>query len=84
MKRLLLSVSAVLLAAVAAFGQTQWQLNTEKEGVKVYTADFAGSKIKALKVETTMDASITQLVALLMDVNTSTSWVYRLKSAKII
>lgn len=84
MKKLILSILTVGLAAVAAFGQPEWKLNTDKEGIKVYTADFAGSKIKALKVEAEMEASPSQMVALLMDINSSTQWVYRLKSAKII
>ncbi len=84
MKRLLLSVFAVSVAATVALAQTKWQLNTEKEGIKVYTADFAGSKIKSLKVEATLEGNPGQLVALLMDVNTSAEWVYHLKSAKTI
>ncbi len=84
MKRLLLSVFAVSVAATVALGQTKWQLNTEKEGIKVYTADFAGSKIKSLKVEATVEGTAGQLVALLMDVNTSAEWIYHIKSAKLI
>jgi len=74
----------LLLAQTIVFGQTAWKLNTDKEGIKVYTGEFAGSNVKAIKVECEMDASATELVALLMDVNTSAEWVYRTKSAKII
>jgi hypothetical protein len=84
MKNLLLSALMFLLAQTVVFGQTAWKLNTDKEGIKVYTGEFAGSNVKAIKVECEMDASATELVALLMDVNASAEWVYRTKSAKII
>ena len=84
MKKILLSSFIVLLAQTMVFGQNAWKLNTDKDGIKVFTSEFAGSKVKAIKVETEMDASATQLVALLMDVNTSADWVYRTKSCKLI
>jgi len=84
MKKIILSSMMLLLAQTIVFGQTAWKLNTDKEGIKVYTGEFAGSNVKAIKVECEMDASATELVALLMDVNTSAEWVYRTKSAKII
>jgi hypothetical protein len=84
MKKLILPSLILFFAQAVAFGQNAWKLNSDKEGIRVYTSDFAGSKIKALKVECEMDASATQLVALLMDVNTSADWVYRTKSCKVI
>jgi hypothetical protein len=84
MKKILLFAFLMVLAQTVVFGQNTWKLNTDKDGIKVYTAEFAGSKVKAIKVETEMDASATQLVALLMDVNTSADWVYRTKSSKLI
>jgi len=84
MKKILLLSFMLVLAQTLVFGQNAWKLNTDKEGIKVYTSEFAGSNVKAIKVECEMDASATQLVALLMDVNTSADWVYRTKSCKLI
>src|ERR1700757_4453950 len=84
MKTIFLSSFILVLAQTLVFGQNAWKLNTDKEGIKVYTSEFAGPNVKAIKVECEMDASATQLVALLMDVNTSADWVYRTKSAKVI
>lgn len=77
---------AVLLAIafVPAFAQTQWQLRTEKDGIKVYSSDVPDSKIKAIKVIGEFYATPSQLAAVVMDVNTATDWVYHLKSSTLI
>jgi len=67
-----------------ASAQNDWKLSTEKEGIKVYTVKVPDSKIKAIKVECELNASVSQLVAVLMDVNTAPDWVYHVKSAKLV
>ncbi len=84
MKKIIFSSFILLLAQTLVFAQNAWKFNTDKEGIKIYTREFAGSNVKAIKVETEMDASATQLVALLMDVNSSAKWVYRTRSSKLI
>ncbi|MDB5006702.1 MAG: hypothetical protein JWQ84_1603 [Mucilaginibacter sp.] len=44
----------------------------------------ADSKVKAIKVECDLNATPSQLVAIIMDVNTAPDWVYHVKSAKLI
>jgi hypothetical protein len=74
-KVLLISIF-LLLNQLAVLGQCEWKLNTEKDGIKIYTCQVPDSKVKAVKVECEIQASASQLVALIMDVNTSTDWVY--------
>ena len=74
-KVLLISIF-LLLNQLAVLGQCEWKLSTEKEGIKIYTCQVPDSKVKAVKVECEIQASASQLVALIMDVNTSTDWVY--------
>ena len=69
---------------VDVFGQNTWKLASEKEGIKIYTSEVPDSKVKAIKVDCEFNASASQLVALLMAVNTSADWVYHTKSATII
>jgi hypothetical protein len=73
-----------LLARLAVFGQGSWKLNADKDGIKIYTAQIPDSKIKAIKVECEVEASPSQLVALLMDVNTSTDWLYHTKTCRLL
>jgi hypothetical protein len=72
------------IGLLPAFAQTQWQLRTEKDGIKVYSSDVADSKIKAIKVIGEFYATPAQLAAVVMDVNTATDWVYHLKSSALI
>jgi hypothetical protein len=84
MKRILVLAVLIVLTSGAIFAQNGWQLKTEKEGIKIYTREVPGSKIKALKVEAEFDATPAQMIALLMDVNTSADWVYHVKSSTLI
>ena len=80
--------TAVLLIALSfcgrIFGQEDWKLNTSKEGMSVYTKVFPDSKFKAIKVELLLDATLSQLVAVVMDVNTGVDWVYATKSSVLL
>jgi hypothetical protein len=69
---------------ISAFGQTDWTLNTEKDGIKIYTSLVPGSKIKALKVECEFKATASQFVTLLLDVKNCPEWVYHTKSCVLV
>jgi hypothetical protein len=84
MYKVLLMSLFLFLIQVDVFGQGDWKLSVEKEGIKVYTAQVPDSKVKAIKVETEVNATEPQLVALLMDVSTSAEWVYRIKSCVLL
>ncbi len=73
-----------LLKLVPARAQTNWQLKTEKDGVTIYESEVPGSKIKALKVIASFNATPMQVGAVIMDVKAATEWVYRLRSSKLI
>ncbi|WP_221392495.1 START domain-containing protein [Dyadobacter sp. NIV53] len=68
----------------SVFGQSVWKLVTEEEGITVFSKVVPGSKIKALKVECILKSSASQLVELLLDVNTADQWVYRTKSCVLL
>ncbi|WAC10283.1 START domain-containing protein [Dyadobacter pollutisoli] len=64
--------------------QTDWKLIAEKEQIRIFSQSVPESKIKAIKVNCTVDASVTQLVALLMDVEGGVNWVYKTKSCVLL
>lgn len=84
MLKKIFAIVLLALGLLPAFAQTQWQLRTEKDGIKVYSSDVADSKIKAIKVIGEFYATPAQLAAVVMDVNTATDWVYHLKSSTLI
>jgi hypothetical protein len=67
-----------LLFANGAFAQKSenWALKENNDGVKIFTRDVANSKVKAIKVECEVDATLSQLVAALMDIKNSEEWLY--------
>jgi hypothetical protein len=67
-----------------AFGQEDWKLSSSKDGMSVYTRTFPDSKFKAIKVEVSLDATLSQLVAVVLDVNTGADWVYATKSSALL
>src|ERR1700761_5004069 len=80
-----LFIMLMLVAGVApAYAQTDWELRADNDGIKVYSSEMPGSKIKAIKVIGEFYTSATQLAAVVMDVNTATDWVYHLKSSTLI
>lgn len=83
MKKILLFL-IFLGVRVSVYGQGSWKMSTEKDGIQIYTSQVPDSKIKAIKVECEIQANPAQLVALLMDVNASTDWVYHTKSCVLV
>lgn len=75
----------VFFANIAA-AQTadNWALKQNKDGVKIYTEKVPDSKIKALKVECEFDATLSGVVAAVMDIKESKHWIYRTASAYVI
>jgi len=61
-----------------------WKLEIEKDGIKVYTRQVDGKKIKEFKAETTINANIDVLEAILRDVPNYVDWIDKLKFAEII
>jgi hypothetical protein len=84
MKKIFFIAVLMILKLLPALGQSEWTLRAEKDGIKVYSILMPDSKIKAIKVIGDFNAAPGQVVALLMDVNTSPQWVYHLKSSWII
>ncbi|HEY0244139.1 MAG TPA: START domain-containing protein, partial [Mucilaginibacter sp.] len=84
MRKLSLILVLIIWRLSPALAQAAWKLNTDKDGIKVYTSFIPDSKIKAVKVEGTFNATPAQLVALLMDVNTAADWLYHTKISTLV
>ena len=64
--------------------QSNWELKTDEDGIKIYTSIVPESKIKAVKVECEFKATASQMVAVLLDVNSGPDWLYHTKSSRLI
>jgi len=72
------------LFTTALFAQNQWTLKSETDGIKVYTSPVSDSKVKAIRVECNYQATLSQLVTVLLDVKGCTEWVYHTKSCVLL
>ena len=57
---------------------------TEKDGIKVYSKSVADSKIKTLRVTCELNTTLSALVALLLDVPATPTWVSHTKSCSLV
>jgi hypothetical protein len=74
-KRIGVLTIGFLLVSFSLAGQS-WELKSEEEGIKIYTRPVRNSDIKAIKVECTIEATLSQLTAVLLDIPASEEWVY--------
>ena len=73
---------ALLLLPGMAFA-AEWQLGKDESGVRVYSRDAAGGGIE-VKAETTVDAPLVSVMALILDYNAATRWrASMIKSMKV-
>jgi hypothetical protein len=84
MKNLFILLFTLCVNIAAAQTDDTWALKQDKDGIKIYTAKVPDSKIKALKVECELNATLSQIVAAVMDIKHSKTWVYRTASAYVI
>lgn len=70
----------VVLVATSLSGYSQayeWKLKKEVDDIQVYFRKSPDSKINELRIETTVEASLSGIVTLLRDVPTYPFWVYK-------
>jgi len=71
----------MLMCGFYGYAQEVWKLKTDKDNIQIYSKSSPNSKIKTLKVVCTIDASLSQVAAVMLDIVSATDWIYRTKSA---
>jgi hypothetical protein len=80
----LLAIFLSLVSAVSLYSQGEWELKKEEDGIKVYTRDVEGSKIREYKAEAIMTGKLSNYVAVLKDVNAYTDLYKHAKEVQLI
>ncbi len=79
---------AILLGSVLALtpaqSQEEWDLKTDKDGIRVFTRAAKDSKFNEIRLECTIDASLSAVVAVLLDVSNYYQWVYHTKTSTLL
>jgi hypothetical protein len=84
MKELIVILMLVNLQLTGALGQENWTLAAGKGRIKVYSKTVTGSKIKALKAECIMDATVDEVLDLLMDIPATVKWMCHTKACTLL
>ena len=70
--------------AYSAFGQYNWKLSKEKDGIRVYQSEVEHSNYKSIKVECILEGNYDKLMAVLNNVSHQKDWVYNNKTSHVI
>jgi hypothetical protein len=79
-KRFIFLIAGTLILPFILLAQSEWKLERDKEGIKVYSNNYPGSKIKALKVVCIVESTLSQLAAVMLDIKNQDEWFYHTKS----
>jgi hypothetical protein len=74
----------LLFTVFLAAAQPDWKLKQDKENIKVYTKNITNSALKAIRIVGNINASLSALTAVLLDINSTKEWVYATKSIAIL
>jgi hypothetical protein len=85
MKRIFLSLAVGLLFTSGyADSPSEFALEIDKNGVKVYTRKIEGSSLKEFKGVTAIKTSLTSLVALMDDTDALPRWLHNCGAARLV
>lgn len=82
--RYILTTVLICLQFTYTYAQHKWQLNIHKEGIRVFTSLPENSPFKAVKTIGNVEATMSQLAMVLMDVSNTEDWVYGAKNPKLL
>ncbi|MEO6977367.1 MAG: hypothetical protein ABI113_03280, partial [Mucilaginibacter sp.] len=83
MKKLCLAL-LLSMTLCPIMAQGAWQLKKNDNGIFVYTRTPASGNLKELRVVCEFDATKTQLIATLQDIDHYKDWVYSSKKTEIL
>lgn len=66
------------------FAQAEWTLKSTKNGLNIYTKTVSASGLKGIRVKCSLPAKLSQVVALIMDVDAGEEWVYGTKTSFLL
>ena len=75
---------SVFLFVSFCSAQEGWKERLNKDGIRVLSKPVAGSKLNTIKVECEIPARLSQLVSVILDVNTSAEWLYSTKTCSLV
>lgn len=78
------SIIVVLLTNFCMMAQADWEFIKAKDGVKVYLRNYKGGKLKEFKATAKINATLSQVNAVLKDHEKAQNWMVDLKECKLL
>ena len=72
------------IASISLNAQINWALKKDKDNIKVYTGTTPNSAFKSVRVTCILPGTLSQLTALLLDVDAHKDWVYSTKHSYLV
>ncbi len=79
-----LTTITLLLLSFTFYSDSNWKLEKDKNGIRVLTHIPENSELKEIRMTSTANATLTQAIAVLMDVEGYPNWIYNCESAKVV
>ena len=83
MKYIGLTFLNMLVLATSLLAQGSWELKKDQDGIKIFNRRIEGSKLKEFKGIMEVNASVNEVVHLLMDVNKQDQFIYKAKKGSV-
>lgn len=74
----------MVVCSVSVMANTDWQLAKEEDGITVYTRDVDNSPVKQFRASTKISASLASVLAVMLDSEVCSEWMYRCQEAKVV
>ena len=82
--KLVLPFLVISLFSMSINAQAEWELQRDESGIKVWTKDYPDSEFKQFKTETTIKASLKNVVAVFLDIENMGVWYDRVESVEMV
>ena len=79
-----LMITTTLLFQFSVQSQPAWSLKKDKNGIKVFSRKSDTYKFDELKVECEFEGRLSQLAAVILDVNNQYKWVYKTNKSQLV
>jgi hypothetical protein len=80
----LLGITFIFHFEVSIFGQSNWMLQKEKDGIKISSRHSVSSQFDDVHVEVDLPGNIEQMKSILLDISHYKDWSYAMKKSVLI
>lgn len=79
------AIAALMLGFASLIAHADnWGLQSDRDGIAVFTADIPGQDLRAFRGVITLNAPMKSVVALLADTDNMPNWFYHMRSARVL